>query len=135
MGRRTSILSLQEIKEINMTPLIDLTFLLLITFIITFPLIQQGIPVNLPRGKAEEMDESRTRTITMDLQGAIYLDRVQTTKEELAARMTELGQADPEIRILVRADEGIQYGKLVEVLKILHDAKIARMALITTPEK
>lgn len=118
-----------------MTPLIDLTFLLLITFIITFPLIQQGIPVNLPRGKAEEMDESRTRTITMDLQGAIYLDRVQTTKEELAARMTELGQADPEIRILVRADEGIQYGKLVEVLKILHDAKIARMALITTPEK
>jgi biopolymer transport protein TolR len=135
VGRRTSILSLQEIKEINMTPLIDLTFILLITFIITFPLIQQGIPVNLPRGKAEELDESLTRTITLDLKGDLYLDRVQTTKEELASQMTELGQVDPDVRIMVRADEGIQYGKLVEVLKILHDAKIARMALVTTPEK
>lgn len=118
-----------------MTPLIDLTFILLITFIITFPLIQQGIPVNLPRGKAEEVDENRTRTITLDLQGNLYLDRLKTTKEELASDMTELGRADPDITILVRADEGIQYGKLVEVLKILHDAKIARMALITSPEK
>lgn len=135
MGRRTSILALEQIKEINMTPLIDLTFLLLITFMITFPLLEQGINVNLPRGKATELDEKRSRTITVDVQNNIYLDKQPITKEELASEMTTLGRADPEMVIMVRADEKIAYGRLVEVLKILHDAKIARMALVTSPEK
>ncbi len=118
-----------------MTPLIDLTFILLITFIITFPLIQQGIPVNLPRGQADELDERKTRTITLDLSGNLFLDKAPVTREDLANEMNAMGKADPEIVIFVRADEKIEYGKLVEVLKILHDAKIARMALVTTPEK
>ena len=49
--------------------------------------------------------------------------------------MQALGRADPETVIMVRADEAISYGKLVEVMRILHDAKIARMALVTSPEK
>ena len=135
MGRRTSMLSLEQIKEINMTPLIDLTFLLLITFIITFPLIQQGIPVNLPRGKADALDQSKSRSITVDVKGDIFLDQTPITKEALAAEMQALGRADPETVVMVRADEAIAYGKLVEVVRILHDAKIARMALVTNPEK
>jgi len=135
MGRRTSMLSLEQIKEINMTPLIDLTFLLLITFIITFPLIEQGIPVNLPRGKAEDLDQTKSRTITVNVKGDIFLDEAPVTKEVLASEMQALGRADPETVIMVRADEAIAYGKLVEVMRILHDAKIARMALVTSPEK
>ena len=135
MARRTSILALEQIKEINMTPLIDLTFLLLITFIITFPLIEQGIPVNLPQGRAENLDEQMTRTITISAQGQIFLDQRPTTREGLAAEMNSLGRAAPDAVVRVRADEAIAYGKLVEVLKILHDAKISRMALVTTPEK
>lgn len=134
MARRTSILALEQIREINMTPLIDLTFLLLITFIITFPLIEQGIPVNLPRGKAESLDEQVTRTITINAQGQIFLDQRPTTRDELAAEMNALGRGAPDAVVRVRADEKIAYGKLVEVLKILHDAKIARMALVTSPE-
>jgi biopolymer transport protein TolR len=134
MARQTSLVSLEQISEINLTPLMDLTFILLITFIITFPLIEQGIPVNLPRGEADELNPEETRTISLDLQGKIYLDDVPTTKEQLAAELTAHGRADPDITILVRADEGIRYGKLVEVMKILHDAKIARMALVTEPE-
>ena len=135
MARRTSMVALQEIKEINMTPLIDLTFLLLITFIITFPLLEQGIQVNLPRGKADPLDERMMRTITMDAQGELYLDRVPITREELGQEMASLGQADPETIVLVRADETLAYGRLVEVLNILREAKIARMALVTAPEK
>ncbi|OQA25027.1 MAG: Biopolymer transport protein ExbD [Verrucomicrobia bacterium ADurb.Bin345] len=135
MGRRTSILSLEQIKEINMTPLIDLTFLLLITFMITFPLLEQGIQVNLPRGKTSDLDEPRSRTITVDAQNRIHLDRQSITREELAAEMNTLGRADPDVVIMVRADERIAYGQLVEILRILHDAKIARMALVTNPEK
>jgi biopolymer transport protein TolR len=134
MARRTTILALEQIREINMTPLIDLTFILLITFIITFPLIEQGIPVNLPRGNAADLDPSKTRTITLNLQGELFLDDRSITRDELAAEMNQLGHADPEITILVRADDGIQYGKLVDVLRVLHDAKIARMALVTAPD-
>jgi biopolymer transport protein ExbD len=135
MSRRTTIVALEQIREINMTPLIDLTFLLLITFIITFPLLETGIPVNLPRGQAETLDEKRTRTITLDVEGNLYLDRARVTREELAAAMTEAGRADPETVVLVRADEAIRYGRLVEILKVLHDAHIARMGLVTAPEK
>ena len=134
MARRTSILALQEIKEINMTPLIDLTFLLLITFIITFPLLEQGIPVNLPRGKADDLDQRQMRTITLNLEGQVFLDREPITQEALAAEMNDLGRADPETVVLVRADEKIAYGRLVEILNILREAKIARMALVTSPD-
>jgi len=135
VGRKTSILALEQIREINMTPLIDLTFLLLITFIITFPLIEQGIPVNLPRGAAAELDQSKSRTISIDVKGELYLDESPVTKEELAVEMNQLGLSDPDVTVMVRADEEIRYKKLVEVLKVLHDAKIARMALVTTPEE
>ena len=61
MGRKTPLTSLKQISEINLTPLMDLTFILLITFIITFPLIEQGIPVKLPKGKAQRAPRSRAR--------------------------------------------------------------------------
>ena len=53
MARRTSLVSLNQISDINMTPLMDLTFILLITFIITFPLIEQGVTIQLPKGRRE----------------------------------------------------------------------------------
>ncbi len=130
MSRRTTIVSLAEIKEINLTPLIDLTFLLLITFIITFPLIEQGIPVNLPRGKAAELPEHQSRTITIDVNGGVFLDRQPIEKSALATEMNALGAADPDVTIMVRADEKVEYGRVAEILRILHDAKIARLALV-----
>ena len=134
MARRTSIVALNEIKEINLTPLIDLTFLLLITFIITFPLIEQGIPVNLPRGEAADLPDTPSRTIVLDVTGQLYLDQRPLSREELALEMNVLGAADPDATIMVRADEKIAYGRLVEILRILHQARIARMALITQAE-
>lgn len=130
MPRRTTIVALSEIREINLTPLIDLTFLLLITFIITFPLIEQGIPVNLPRGKAQDLPERQTRTVTLDLGGGLTIDKQPIGKDAFAAEMAKLGAADPDVTIMVRADEGVAYGKVAEILRILHDAKIARLALV-----
>jgi biopolymer transport protein ExbD len=130
MSRRTTIVALSEIKEINLTPLIDLTFLLLITFIITFPLIEQGIPVNLPRGKAQDLPERQTRTVTLDPKGALFLDKQPIAMDAFAAEMNALGAADPDVTIMVRADETVAYGKVAEILRILHGAKIARLALV-----
>lgn len=135
MARRTALSRNRIISEINMTPLIDLTFLLLITFIITFPLIEQGIPVRLPKGKASELDQANTFTITLNDKAEIFFDEVPTGEEALAAELKAKAAENPDVTILVRADEGIAYGKVVAVLRLMHDANISRMALVTSPEK
>jgi len=118
-----------------MTPLIDLTFLLLITFIITMPLVEQGIPVNLPKGKSEAIDQKESRAISVDVQGQVFLDKSPVTMEELAREMQNIAAADPDAAVMVRADETLHYGKVVEILRILNDSQIKRMALVTTPDK
>ena len=134
MARRTSIKPLQELSEINMTPLIDLTFLLLITFIITMPMLEQGIPVNLPKGKARDLDQQESRSITLDTTGGVFLDNVAVSLDQLGVEMKALAAADPETTILVRADDKLAYGRVVEIMRILNEAQITRMALVTTPD-
>lgn len=135
MARRTALSRNRIISEINMTPLIDLTFLLLITFIITFPLIEQGIPVRLPKGKASELDQANTFTIAINDKAEIFFDEVPTGAEALAAELKAKAAENPDVTILVRADEEIAYGKVVAILRLMHDANISRMALVTSPEK
>lgn len=135
MSRRSTIRPLQQITDINMTPLIDLTFLLLITFIITMPLVEQGIPINLPKGKSQSIDQKESRSITVDGQGQVFLDLAPVTMEELATEMKVISAATPDTPVMVRADEKLHYGKVVEILRILNDAQITRMALVTTPDK
>ncbi|MDD4736580.1 MAG: biopolymer transporter ExbD [Kiritimatiellae bacterium] len=131
MARHTPLTSLKQISEINLTPLMDLTFILLITFIITFPLIEQGIHVNLPHGKADQLEQDKYHSITLDPAGAVYLDDIPITTEELTAEMQRVKLAEPEVTVMVRADKDIRYAALVEIMKILHDAQITRMALVT----
>lgn len=134
MARRSSIKPLREISEINMTPLIDLTFLLLITFIITMPMVEQGIPINLPKGHAQDMDQTKSRIITLDVEGRLYLDNVSIPVEQLGDQIKALTVSEPDLTVMVRADEKLAYGKVVEVMRILHDANITRLALVTTPD-
>ena len=134
MKRRMTLTSMKEMSEINLTPLIDLTFLLLITFIITFPLIEQGIPVNLPKGKAQELTPDVARTVTVDKTGSIYLDDIKVTLEEFAVEMKSASKLDSSVMVMVRGDESIKYGRIVDVLKVLNGANITKMALVTQAE-
>jgi len=135
VARRATARLQQPIGEINLTPLIDLTFLLLITFVITFPLVQSGIPVNLPRGqKANDLPTKDKHTVSLDAKGTIYLDDLACSFDKFSSEMKTLGRTSPNTVILVRADETIPYGSLVKVLQVLHEAKLARMALVTQPE-
>jgi biopolymer transport protein TolR len=126
---------IRQIREINMTPLIDLTFLLLITFMITFPLVEQGIPLRLPKGKTQEVDQKDTFTLSVNAKEELFFDDLPTTPEMLKNELALKLETDPDLTILVRADETLPYGKVVAVLRILHDAQITRMALLTDPEK
>ncbi len=135
MARRTSLVSLNQISDINMTPLMDLTFILLITFIITFPLIEQGIAINLPKGKAADMMDTQSRSISLNLKKQLYLDDVPVSKEELVSTMGNIGMNEPNTTIYVRADRKLPYGEVVAIMKILHDANITKMALVTEADQ
>jgi biopolymer transport protein TolR len=135
MSRKVPLSSLKQINEINLTPLMDLTFILLITFIITFPLIEQGISVNLPKGDADEVAVEDARTITIDKMGLLYFDDFEISHDDLMLRMAEVGKQVPAVTVMVRADESINYGSVVRVLKVLHDSNIQKMALVTASEE
>jgi biopolymer transport protein ExbD len=129
--RQIPLTSVKIIKEINLTPLMDLTFILLITFIITFPLIEQGISVKLPEGSADSLSSEEACTITVDQEAKLFLDNKAVSLEELSVQLAELGRVNKDLSVMVRADERVRYGSVVKVLKILHDLKISKMALVT----
>ncbi len=135
MGRRAPLTTIRQLSEINLTPLMDLTFILLITFIITFPLIEQGITVNLPREDASPLPSDRSRSvISLDSDGNLYLDDQPLGLEALEQQLTILSQTDPETTVYVRADQGVAYGEVVRILRILHERKLTRIALVTRGE-
>jgi biopolymer transport protein TolR len=134
MARRTPLTSVKQVSEINLTPLMDVVFILLITFLITFPLIEQGVPVNLPKGKAPELSDIESVTLTLERSGKVYLDQTRMDRPTLQVELTRMGASAPDTRILVRADEEIAYGEVVQLLKLLHEAGLAKMALVTQPE-
>ena len=131
MARRTSLVSLNQISDINMTPLMDLTFILLITFIITFPLIEQGISINLPKGQAQELPEVTSVAIALDAGGKLYVDERAVTEEELLAAVSERVAQTPELTLFLRADQSLSYGEVMRLMQLFHQADIHRIALIS----
>ena len=132
MGRRkTSLVALKEISEINMTPLMDLTFILLITFIITFPLIEQGVSVALPHGKADELGSKDARSITIDAKGALYLDDLPINKDDLERELQIIAGVNDEAPVYVRADKNVRYELVANVVVLLKKAGMKKMALVT----
>ena len=134
MKRRRTKRPLRSISDINMTPLIDLTFLLLITFIITFPLIEQGIAVRLPTAPAEPLESVDAVSISLDEAGALYLDQGEVTLPGLEQALRERVAQSPELSVMIRADERLPYGEVVSVLRVLRRLRISRMALVTQDE-
>ena len=134
MGReRTGRQERRRMSDPNMTPLIDLTFLLLITFIITFPMLEQGISIKLPRGKTEKIEQNKSQAITVGLDGKVYFNNREISAGELENELKQLAEQDPQPPVLVRCDERVEYGVLMKTLKLLHACKISRMALVTEP--
>ena len=117
-----------------MTSLMDLSFLLLITFIITYPTLEQGINVKLPRGTAEAIENLKSQTLAIDAQGGIFLNNRRIGLDALEGELAAIVGKDPQTAVLVRGDERLDYGQVVKVLRVLHKARVTRMALVTEPE-
>ena len=118
---------------VDMTSLIDLTFLLLVTFIVTLPALEQGITVLLPQAKTDQLPtkDRKANTVTVDAMNRIFLNDAPVTGEELEARLMAMAAEDPDVPVLVRGDERLTYGAIMDVVKLVYKCKVRKMALVT----
>ena len=118
---------------VDMTSLIDLTFLLLVTFIVTLPALEQGISIMLPQAKTDQLPtkDRKSNIVTVNKDNVIFLNDKPLSLSELESKLQEMASADPEVPVLVRGDERLDYGSVMKVVKIVYKCKIHRMALVT----
>jgi biopolymer transport protein ExbD len=118
--------------ELNLTPLMDLAWNLLIVFIIMATATVQGISVNLPKASAApSLAKAKTRAVTITADGRIYLDTSVVTPEELEVRLGQAKAADPAVPVVVKGDASIQYERVIEVLDIIKRLEINQVGLVT----
>ena len=125
--------SLKVNAEMNLTSMMDLTFLLLITFIITFPLIEQGLPITLPKGKAQTLEaDDKPAVVTVDKQNRIYIGQTIVTLDDLNTRLRSMLTENKQLRLVIRGDKDVNYGAIVDVARLATDLGISKMALATS---
>ena len=119
--------------SVDMTSLIDLTFLLLVTFIVTLPALEQGISIMLPQAKTDQLPtkDRKANTVTIDAMNRIFLNDSPTDSENLEKSLRAMAAEDPDVPVLVRGDERLDYGSVMNVVKIIYKCNIRKMALVT----
>ena len=117
---------------IDMNSLIDLTFLLLVTFILTIPALEQGISIMLPRAKTDILPNknNKANTITVSQTGTFF-NNTPVTLEALEQDLLAKVKDDPDVPVLVRGDERLSYGAVMDVVKLVYKCKVKRMSLVT----
>ena len=127
----------QPMVEINTTPLVDVMLVLLIIFIITAPLLNQAVPVDLPKVDATRMNEQpRTVQVALDAQGRIFVDGEEVGKASLAGRLQEtLAQGAPSPEMHLRADRRTHYERVAEVMAIAQGVGMTKIAFVTEAAK
>ena len=140
-GRRRRRSTLQPIAQINLTSLLDLTFMLLITFIIIAPTLKHGISIDLPEVQATKLDvRQKPLTITIrklepeeDME-RIYLDGKRIGLDTLGERVAAAYEKNPKISVIIESDRLVRYGTFARVVAVLQKAGVQDIGLVTQPE-
>lgn len=122
----------EEVAEINVVPMLDLAWNLLVVFMIVVTASVQGISVNLPKASAAASNiKPSTKAITITAEGTIYLDSIPVTLTELETRLSQFKASDPNLPVVVRGDEKVSYKNIIEVLDVLQKLEITQLGLVT----
>jgi biopolymer transport protein ExbD len=129
--------SLQTASELNITPLLDLAFVLLIIFIITTPLMDNRVDLVLPSSEAAKnaVDPSAVQTIAIGRDAELALNGAELDLAALEAELTQMRQAQPEVAVVIRSHRELPVQKLVEVMDVVQRAKIAKVGVVTQPDQ
>ena len=118
--------------DINVTPMLDLAYVLLVIFIIMTTASVQGIKVNLPKASnTPSLAKPQTKAITIAEDGRIFLDAYPVTMGELEDRLRQLRTANPTLPVVIKGDARVQYEKVIEVLDLLGRLDITQLGLVT----
>lgn len=121
--------------EINVTPMVDVMLVLLIIFMVTAPLLVTGVPVDLPDSRAAALKADDTPVqVSLNRTGGIFIDDAAVTDDALTARLTELrGAKGDKVRVFVRADRSLDYGRVMTVVGEVSAAGFRKVALVSAP--
>ena len=123
---------IETVDELNVVPLLDLAWNLLVVFMIVVTASVQGISVNLPKASAAASAvKPTTKAITITADGIMYLDSFPVTMNELETRLRQFKAADPNFPVVVRGDEKISYKSVIDVLDLLQKLEITQLGLVT----
>lgn len=130
----------RPMAEINVVPYIDVSLVLLIIFMVTAPMLQTGVDVELPQAEAKTVDPSQDLPIiiSVNAEGELFLDTgnrgdVQVEEADLAAKITEALTKKPGLAVLIRGDKKVDYGRVVTIMANLKNAGVPSVGLMTSP--
>ncbi|MGD0231888.1 MAG: biopolymer transporter ExbD [Syntrophorhabdales bacterium] len=122
----------EAVAELNVVPLLDLAWNLLIVFIMVVTATVQGINVNLPKASAASSNiKPATKAITITAEGTIYLDSFPVTLTELESRLRALKAVNPSFPVVIKGDQKISYKSVIDVLDLLQRLEITQLGLVT----
>ncbi len=128
------------LSEINVTPFVDVMLVLLVIFMVTTPILYQGVDVDLPKTDSQpipSLDRERKIVVTLNSAGEIFIDKEQFSLSELRVEirtlMSEQGKELREEEVFLRADTNVPYGSVVEVMSEIRNAGVTKLGLITEP--
>jgi len=129
--------SLHTLSELNVTPLLDLAFVLLIIFMITTPLMENSVDLVIPTSEAAKhaVDPAAVQTIGINREGLIKLNDAPTALPQLEGQLAALREARPEVAVVIRSHKELPVQKLIDVMDAVQRAKITKVGVVTTPEQ
>ncbi len=126
----------RPMSEINVTPFVDVMLVLLIVFMVTAPLLTVGVPVDLPKTKAQALGQDREPlSVTIRKGGRIYVQNTPVGDDDLVPRLTAIAANGYDQRIFVRGDKSVDYGRVMEVMAMISAAGFTHIGLVTDVAK
>lgn len=137
MRRYSDRQALSTLSEINITPLLDLAFVLLVIFMITTPLLENSMDLVVPSSAAasKEVDPGKVKIVSIDRNEVVKLNDVVMSNDELARRLAAIRREDPQAAIVVRPDRELPVQKFVSIMDVIQQAGIMKVGVMTRPEE
>jgi len=120
------------LSEINVTPFVDVMLVLLVIFMVTAPLLQQGVDVNLPKAKGKDLPPEERISIVIKRDRTIYMNETPITIPQMRGKLEAISKLNP--NIFLKADKDVPYGLVVEVMGEIKEAGIEKLGMITEPK-
>jgi len=124
----------KSINQINVVPYIDVMLVLLVIFMVTAPIIQQGVSVVLPKTRAAALNSQEDPLVVgLAKDGTVYLNDNRIAVADLRAKLVAIAQASSERAVLLRADRSVPYGDVVGVIAAIKESGISKLGMVTEP--